>query len=103
MSIKKQFLKSKPVCKVSFKVSAKEANGAKKVQILGDFNNWNEKAAKMKSLKSGDFTQTIDLESGKEYQFRYLMDGKVWSNDVAADSKVDNTFNEHNDVISTVQ
>lgn len=103
MSIKKQYLKSKPVCKVSFKVSAKEANGAKKVQILGDFNNWNEKAAPMKSLKSGDFTQIINLEAGKEYQFRYLMDSKIWANDVAADGKIANDFNEHNDVVSTVQ
>ncbi len=103
MSIKKQYLKSKPVCKVSFKVSAEEANGAKKVQILGDFNNWNEKAAPMKSLKSGDFTQTINLDAGKEYQFRYLMDSKVWANEVSADGKVANDFNEHNDVVSTVQ
>ena len=39
MSIKKQFLKSKPVCKVVFRLDATEANGAKKVQVLGDFNN----------------------------------------------------------------
>jgi len=103
MSIKKQYLKSKPVCKVSFKVSAKEANGAKKVQILGDFNNWNEKEAPMKALKSGGFSQTISLDAGKEYQFRYLMDGKVWANDGASDGKVANDFNEHNDVVSTVQ
>jgi len=103
MSIKKQYLKSKPVCKVSFKVSAEEANGVKKIQILGDFNNWNEKAPAMKSLKSGDFTQTINLDAGKEYQFRYLMDSTVWGNDVAADGKIQNDFNEHNDIVSTVQ
>jgi len=103
MSIKKQYLKSKPVCKVSFKVSAEDANGAKKIQILGDFNNWNEKAAPMKALKSGDFTQTINLDAEKEYQFRYLMDGTIWANDVAADGKVANDFNEHNDIVSTVQ
>jgi len=103
MSIKKQYLKSKPVCKVSFKVSAEDANGAKKIQILGDFNNWNEKAGSMKALKSGDFTQTITLDAGKEYQFRYLMDGTIWANDVAADGKIQNDFNEHNDIVSTVQ
>ncbi len=40
MSLKKQFLKSKPVCKVSFRLDASEALGANKVQLLGDFNNW---------------------------------------------------------------
>jgi len=103
MSIKKQYLKSKPVCKVSFKVSAEDANGAKKAQVLGDFNSWNEKTPAMKALKSGNFSQTIDLETGKEYQFRYLLDGKIWTNDNDVDTKVPNSFNEHNDVISTIQ
>ena len=42
MAIKKQFLKSKPVCKVSFKLNAKDAIGAKTVQIVGEFNNWDQ-------------------------------------------------------------
>lgn len=102
MSIKKQFLKSKPVCKVTFRISEEEANGAKKIQVLGDFNNWNKKAKPMKSLKSGDFSQIIELETGKEYQFRYLLDGETWINDPEADSKVANEFNSENDVVSTV-
>ena len=35
MAIKKQYLKSKPVCKVTFSVPAKEAT---KVAVVGDFN-----------------------------------------------------------------
>ena len=38
MAIKKQYLKSKPVCKVTFSVPAKEAT---KVAVVGDFNEWN--------------------------------------------------------------
>ena len=38
MSIKKQFVKTKPVCKVTFSVVAKEA---KEAAVVGDFNNWN--------------------------------------------------------------
>ncbi|MEN8186101.1 MAG: isoamylase early set domain-containing protein [Bacteroidota bacterium] len=102
MSIKKQFLKSKPVCKVSFKVKAEEAKEAKKIQLLGDFNNWDVSAKPMKSLKSGDFSQTIELEQGKEYQFRYLLDGNMWSNEESADSKVQNDFNSVNDLVSTI-
>jgi len=103
MSIKKQFLKSRPVCKVSFKISEEEANGAKKIQVLGDFNNWSLKTKPMRSLKSGDFSQTIELETGKEYQFRYLIDGEKWINDPDADSKVANEFDSENDVVSTVK
>jgi len=81
MSFKKQFLKSKPVCKVSFRLDSAEANGAAKVQLLGDFNNWDESTEPMTALKSNDFTATLELETGKEYQFRYLIDGTTWKND----------------------
>jgi 1,4-alpha-glucan branching enzyme len=101
MSLKKQFLKSKPVCKVSFRLEAAEAAGAKKVQLLGDFNNWDKSVEPMTALKSNDFTATLELETGKEYQFRYLIDGTEWKNDTDADSLVANSFGDQNGVIST--
>lgn len=102
MSFKKQFLKSKPVCKVSFRLNATEVSGAKKVQLLGDFNNWDKSAEPMTALKSNDFTATLELEAGKEYQFRYLIDGSVWKNDAQADSYIANSFGEENSVVSTI-
>lgn len=103
MSLKKQFLKSKPICKVAFRLEASEASGASQVQLLGDFNNWDKSAEPMTALKSNDFTATIELEAGKEYQFRYLIDGSVWKNDAQADYFVANSFGEENSVVSTVQ
>ena len=102
MSIKKQFLKSKPVCKVAFRVDATEVSGAKKVQILGDFNNWDRTAESMTMLKTNDFTATLELEAGKEYQFRYLIDGSSWKNESEADRFVANEFGAENGVISTL-
>lgn len=102
MSFKKQFLKSKPVCKVTFKVDAKDADSAEKVQLVGDFNNWDESVEPMSALKSKDFTSTLELEAGKEYQFRYLINGSVWKNDTQADSYVANAFGDSNSVVSTV-
>lgn len=101
MSFKKQFLKSKPVCKVSFRLDAIDTSGAKKVQLLGDFNNWDESAEPMTALKTNDFTATLELEAGKEYQFRYLIDGSVWKNDSKSDYFVANNLGEENGVIST--
>ncbi len=101
MSLKKQFLKSKPVCKVSFRLDAGDASGAGMVQLLGDFNNWDQSAEPMTKLKSNDFTATLELETGKEYQFRYLIDGEAWKNDDQPDSFVANGFGEENSVIST--
>ena len=42
----------------------------------------------MKKSKSGAFTTTLDLEPGREYQFRYLLDEKIWGNDSDADKSV---------------
>ena len=86
MSLKKQYLKSKPVCKVTFRLSANEAHAAKSAKLVGDFNAWDESTQPMKKLKNGDFTQTVTLEKDNEYQFRYLLDDGRWENDWAADA-----------------
>jgi 1,4-alpha-glucan branching enzyme len=99
MSIKKQFLKSKPACKVSFKLSKELANGASRVNIAGEFNNWNKTADEMNALKDGSFSLSLDLETGRSYQFRYLLDGSIWVNDEAADHYQDSGFNSQNSVI----
>ena len=89
MSIKKQYLKSKPVCKVTLSWQNDELDTAKNVAVLGDFNSWDpEQSFDMKKLKNGTFKTTIDLEVGHEYQFRYLVDGQVWVNDNQADKYV---------------
>lgn len=88
MSIKKQFLKSKPICKVSFKLSKDQVNNAGKINIVGDFNNWDENSVELKPSKDGSFSQTLELESGRDYQFRYLVNGSDWMNDEEADKYV---------------
>ena len=85
MSLKKQFLKSKPLCKVTFSVDASLIEGAKEVALLGEFNAWDPSDFAMRKLKDGSFTKTIELETGREYQFRYLVDGTRWINDNEAD------------------
>jgi 1,4-alpha-glucan branching enzyme len=57
----------------------------KSVYIVGDFNNWNISENSMKMLENGDYIIKLDLETGKEYQFRYLIDESKWENDWHAD------------------
>ena len=95
MSIKKQYLKSKPLCKVTFSIDAELINGGKEVAVLGEFNDWNPKDGTMRKLKDGSFTKTIELAPGQDYQFRYLIDRSRWIND----SQVDKTH-EQNGVIA---
>ena len=85
MSLKKKYLKSKPVCKVSFTLPAEAANSARTVHLVGEFNEWDTASMPMRKMKDG-FTKTLDLEAGREYQFRYLLDGRIWENEVEADT-----------------
>ncbi|MCG6982407.1 MAG: isoamylase early set domain-containing protein [Deltaproteobacteria bacterium] len=97
--IKKEYLKTKDVCKVTFRLPKVAAPGAKKASIVGDFNSWSIYATPMKKLKNGDFTITLELEPGKEYQFRYLIDDDRWENDWNADKYVRSPFGSDNSVV----
>ena len=80
MAIKKQYLKSKPVCKVTFSIEAKDA---KKVTVAGDWNKWNVKKQPLKKLKNGTFKATVDLPKDNSYEFKYVVDGNFINDDQA--------------------
>jgi 1,4-alpha-glucan branching enzyme len=94
VSFKKQYLKSKERCKVTFRLPKDAAPGAKSVHIVGEFNNWSAVETPMKPLKSGDFTVIVELAPGREYQFRYLIDQTTWENDWEADRYVKSDFGD---------
>lgn len=101
MSIKKQYLKTKPEVNVTFQVPASKGKKINKVNLVGEFNDWDESATEMKKLKSGAFKATVKLASGNNYQFRYLLDGKAWDNDEQADAYVPNNLTfEENSVVT---
>lgn len=85
MSIQKRFLKSKPICKVTFKIPANVGDGVKSAHVVGEFNDWSTSAMPMKRLKNGAFSATVDLAKDRSYQFRYLLGQARWENDPDAD------------------
>ena len=94
MSIKKQYLKSKPTCKVTFRVPKQAAPWAKTVHLVGEFNNWDTTATPMQGLKSGDFKTMLELQPNKAYQFRYLLDQQIWQNYSQADQYVPTPYGD---------
>jgi 1,4-alpha-glucan branching enzyme len=88
MSVSKRYLKTKPVSKVTFMLPNEIADGAATASLVGDFNGWNPEATRMRRLKTGEFKVTVDLEIGREYQYRYLLDDGRWTNDDDADRYV---------------
>ena len=102
MSIQKQLLKSRPACKVKFRVPKDRADGAERVSLVGDFNNWDAAATPMDQLKNGDYTAVLYLDPDQSYEFRYLVDGIQWINDEEADHFAPTPYPDvHNSVILT--
>lgn len=100
ISLKKQYLKSKPACKVTFMFPKEAAGDAKSITVVGDFNNWDKESSKMKKQKDGNFIVTLELEKGRDYRFRYLVDGSRWENDWNADKYMPNRFGGEDSVVS---
>lgn len=88
MSIEKNYLKTKPICKVKFVLPKEQIQTAEKVVLVGEFNGWNKNAVPMKKQKTGDYAATLNLEPGNEYAFRYLINDSEWTNDGHADKYI---------------
>jgi len=89
MSVKKQFIKTKPVCKVTFSIDSKESNS---VAVVGDFNNWNPSEGELSKLKNGSFKGVFELPTANSFEFKYLIDGGTYANEPQADSFRYNEF-----------
>ena len=94
VGIKKEYLKNINMCQVTFTLPKVFAPDAKSVCIVGDFNDWNIHANRMKKQKNGSYTIKLKLQPDKEYQFRYLIDGSKWENDWNADRYVRNPYGD---------
>lgn len=102
MALKKEFLKDKNLCKVTFSVTPEAASGAKTINLAGDFNSWSSTNTSLKKSKDGSFSVTLELPADREFQFRYLLDGCRWENDWKADKYIPAPFsNADNSVVVT--
>lgn len=97
MSLKKRYLKSKPVCKLTFDYTTDSNSEVKDVELVGSFNNW--EPLPLRKVK-GKFTRTIDLSVGSTYEFRYKINGEKWHNEADADGLVNNGLNSQNSVVT---
>jgi hypothetical protein len=97
--IEKEYLTSNSSCRLTFRLPKDAVGPARKVTIVGDFNTWNREASPMKKLRNGDFEATLELPAGKEYRFRYLIDGCRWENDWCADEYKPNPYGSDDSVV----
>lgn len=73
--------------------------GAQSAAVCGEWNDWSAGADVMRRDAEGGFSVTVDLEAGRPYRFRYLLDGERWDNDWAADAYVPNSFGGDDSVV----
>jgi len=75
--------------KVTFSLSAEIVGEATSAILLGEFNNWDaNNGITLKKQKDGSLKATASLETGKTYQYRYLLNDGRWVNDASAENYV---------------
>lgn len=82
---------------IKFELSNEQAQNADFVSVAGEFNDWNKDATPLTKTLNG-FEVEVELEKGKSYQFRYVLNGTTWINDPYRKT-VDNGMGDQNSVI----
>ena len=54
--------------------------------LVGDFNQWDKHSHPMRQRADGVWEITLELDAGREYQYRYLVNGTDWQNDWNAEA-----------------
>jgi len=73
---------------------------AERVNLVGEFNEWDTTAMPLTHSRSdANWGVTIELQSGRRYRFRYLVDGREWLNDWHADDHVENPYGSYDSVV----
>ena len=82
---------------LKLELTNEQAQNAATASVAGEFNNWDKTANPMTKTLNG-FEVEIELEKGKAYQFRFVLNGETWINDPYKKT-VDNGFGELNSII----
>jgi hypothetical protein len=59
---------------------------AERITVVGDFNDWDPTAHPLVQTRDNEnWHITLALQPNRTYRFRYLIDGRQWSNELHAD------------------
>ncbi len=76
--------------------SVKPEHRVETAAVAGEWNDWEPEA--MHPKKDGSFYLRKYLLTGRNYQFRYLLDGEIWVNDDHA-PRVHNPYGTENSLL----
>ena len=87
---------------LSFAFELPSAVWAEQVALVGEFNEWNKQLDFLiQDRNDAVWRITLELEVGRHYQFRYLVNSTDWHNDWSADAYVPNQQGTDNSVVMT--
>ena len=75
-----------------------EANEAKEVFLVGDFNNWSPEKHPMQRDENGMWNKRVMLSSGN-HEYKFLVDGQ-WKEDPRNNRRCANCFGSYNSIIN---
>ena len=96
--LRKNYSKTGRACRVTFDLKP-DAN-AGDVSLCGEFNDWRPDEHRMIRRRDGRFSTTLALNPGKQYRFKYLVDGRRWENDQGADRYEQNDFGTEDSIVT---
>jgi 1,4-alpha-glucan branching enzyme len=67
--------------KVRVTLTMPAMNGCAYLYLVGRFNEWNESVYRMQQADDGTWSLTLELESGREFQYCFRTDDGTWLND----------------------
>lgn len=95
MAIEKKYSSDKKVCRVKFSLPKEINENFREICVVGDFNNWDPHKSKMSHTEAnGSICLELDLESGREYSFKYLCNNEVWLVEPDADKQVQTHYGD---------
>lgn len=100
--IRRKYSTDGGTCSVTFVFDRRPGPRPQRVSVVGDFNNWDPDADRMKRRKDGSFSISKRLSSGASYEFRYLVDGESWQNESTADAFAPTPFGDAENCIVRV-
>ena len=100
--IKKAPIKEKGLVRVTFELPS--TVWAERVNLVGEFNDWDTLSTPMTRKRAdANWEVIIELETGRRYRFRYLVDGIEWLNDWHADDFIENLYGSDDSVVDLTE
>lgn len=71
------------------------------IHLVGDFNNWSVTANPLRLQEHG-WSVSLELDAGRAYHYRYLINGSEWNSDWNTDSYAPSKYGGDDSVVITL-